>query len=44
MELHNGNLPSDNRVFADIEGLGSGAYLVVAESATGRSVQRVVRK
>lgn len=44
MELHNGNLPSDNRVFADIEALSSGAYLVVAESGTGRSVQRVVRK
>ncbi|MBL8001903.1 MAG: T9SS type A sorting domain-containing protein [Flavobacteriales bacterium] len=44
MELHNGSLPHDNRVFADIEGLKSGAYLVVAESATGRSVQRVVRK
>lgn len=44
MELHNGNLPADNRVFADIEALGSGAYLVIAESATGRSVQRVVRK
>ncbi|MBP6390142.1 MAG: agmatine deiminase family protein [Flavobacteriales bacterium] len=44
MELHNGGLPADNRVFADISGLSSGAYLVVAESATGRSVQRVVRK
>ena len=44
MKLHNGNVPSDNRVFADISALSSGAYLVVAESATGRSVQRVVRK
>lgn len=44
MELHNGSLPGDNRVFADISGLGSGAYLVVAESANGRSVERVVRK
>ena len=44
MELHNGNLPADNRVFADISGLSSGTYVVVAESASGRSLQRVVRK
>ncbi len=44
MELHRGPLHSDKRVFADIDALSSGVYLVVAESPTGRSVQRVVRK
>ena len=44
MELHNAPLHSDRRVFADLGGLASGPYLVVVESATGRSVQRVVRK
>jgi len=44
MELHDGAVPADRRVFADIAHLESGLYLVVVESATGRGVARVVRK
>jgi hypothetical protein len=43
MALHAGPLHADRRVFADLSGLAPGTYLVVAESATGRSVQRVVK-
>ena len=44
MELHKGALYGDHRVFADLSKLDSGAYQVVAESATGRSVSRVVKR
>ena len=43
MALHAGPLHADRRVFADLSALAPGNYLVVAESATGRSVQRVVK-
>lgn len=44
MELHRGPLHPDGRIFADLSGLGTGAYLLVANTSTGRVVQRVVKK
>ena len=44
MELHNGALYSDHRVFADLSKLDAAIYQVVAESSTGRSVSRVVKR
>jgi hypothetical protein len=44
MALHNGPIPGDHRVFADIAHLESGAYLAVVESAAGRGVARLIRK
>lgn len=44
MELHNGALMPDRRIFADLSHLAAGGYLVVAESASGRSVSTVTRQ
>lgn len=43
MELHKGLLQPDHRIFADLAHLAAGSYLVVAESATGRSVSPVTK-
>jgi len=44
MQLHNAALHSDRRVFADLSGLESGVYLVVVETAAGRTTHRIVRR
>jgi hypothetical protein len=44
MLLHNGMLHADRRVFADISYLAEATYLLVVESATGRSVMRVMKR
>ncbi|HMC97041.1 MAG TPA: agmatine deiminase family protein, partial [Flavobacteriales bacterium] len=44
MHILNGRMPSDRRAFADLSELASGAYLVVVQSAHGRSTARVVRR
>jgi hypothetical protein len=37
-------LHADRRVFADISYLAEATYLLVVESATGRSVMRVMKR
>lgn len=44
IELHNGALHSDRRVFADLSRLSEGVYSLVAESRNGRSVRQVLKK
>ncbi|MBP6312543.1 MAG: agmatine deiminase family protein [Flavobacteriales bacterium] len=44
MRLHEGVVPNDNRVFADISALSEGAYSVVVESANGRKTARVLKR
>ncbi len=44
MLLHNGTLHADRRVFADISYLAEATYLLVVESASGRSVMRVMKR
>lgn len=44
MKLHEGRLPDDGRLFADIGALAEGTYLVVVEAAGGRSVQRIAKR
>ena len=44
MQIHEGRLPSDRRLFADISYLAEGAYLLVVQNGQGRQVARVVKK
>ena len=44
MVLNDGTLPADQRLFADLSALEPGAYLIVASTASGRAVKRVVRQ
>ncbi|MCB9185045.1 MAG: agmatine deiminase family protein [Flavobacteriales bacterium] len=44
MRIQDGPLHADGRAFADLSALPSGAYLLVAESARGRSVTKLVRR
>lgn len=44
MKLHDGRMPSDRRVFADIAHLAQGTYQVVVQSANGRSTARVLKR
>jgi len=44
MRLHEGEVPSDKRVFADISALSEGAYSVVVESKNGRITARVLKR
>jgi hypothetical protein len=44
MNIQQGRIHKDGRVFADLSGLSNGAYLVVVQSAHGRSVQQVVKR
>ena len=44
MVLNDGTLPADRRLFADLSALEPGAYLIVASTASGRAVKRVVRQ
>lgn len=43
MQLHNGRLSSDQRVFADMSHLAVGVYNVVVEGGTGRNVQQLMK-
>ncbi len=44
MLIHEGRMYSDGRVFADLSGLGEGAYLLVVENHAGRTVHKVVKR
>lgn len=44
MRLHEGVVPNDKRVFADISALSEGAYSVVVESVNGRNTARVMKR
>jgi agmatine deiminase len=44
MRLHDGRLPADGRVFADIGALAEGAYLVEITGAGGRHVHRIAKR
>jgi len=44
MLIQEGRMASDRRAFADLSGLASGAYMLVVQSASGRSTTRVVRR
>ena len=43
LRIQDGPMHQDQRAFADLSGLAEGAYLLVVESATGRSTTRVLR-
>ena len=44
MSLHNGPLPSDRRIFADIGALAEAPYMLVVANAQGRSTTRVIKR
>jgi agmatine/peptidylarginine deiminase len=44
MQVYNGRIPNDRRVFADISHLSEGTYLLVVRSSQGRQVGKVVKK
>jgi agmatine deiminase len=44
LRLHNGPVPADGRVFADVSDFAPGAYLIEARTSQGRAVQRLVVK
>ncbi len=44
MRMHNGRLPADGRLFADIGALAEGAYLVEITGAGGRYVHRIAKR
>ncbi len=44
MLMHDGTLHADRRVFADISNLAEATYVLVVQSATGRSVTRVMKR
>ncbi|MEO8588269.1 MAG: agmatine deiminase family protein [Flavobacteriales bacterium] len=44
LHVLNGRVPADRRVFTDLTGLASGAYMLVVQSPSGRSTARVVRR
>jgi agmatine deiminase len=44
MRLHEGRMPSDGRIFADISYLPEAAYLLVVENTKGRSTHRVLKQ
>lgn len=44
MKIHEGRMQSDRRAFADLSGLAEGAYMLVVQSPSGRSVTRIVKR
>jgi agmatine/peptidylarginine deiminase len=44
MAIHNGRMPADGRVFAELGGLEDGPYLVVVRSASGKATHRVIKR
>ncbi|MEO8588270.1 MAG: T9SS type A sorting domain-containing protein [Flavobacteriales bacterium] len=44
LRILDGRVPSDHRVFADLSGLASGAYILVVQDPSGRRTARVVRR
>ncbi|MCW5898925.1 MAG: agmatine deiminase family protein [Flavobacteriales bacterium] len=43
MRIHNGALPQDGRLFADLTGLAEAQYMLVVENAQGRTTHRVAK-
>jgi hypothetical protein len=44
LQLHDGPLPADGRLFVDVRGLTPGVYLIDAATESGRATQRLVVK
>src|SRR5690606_28060337 len=44
MHVHEGRMPADGRVFADLSYLSEGAYLLVVQNSNGRTVHKVVKR
>ena len=44
LPIHNGALPSDRRLFADLSTLAEAPYLLVVRNAQGRSTTRVLKR
>lgn len=44
LQLHDGALPADGRLFVDVRGLTPGVYLIDAATGNGRATQRLVVK
>lgn len=44
MPLHNGALPADRRLFADLGALPPAPYLLVVRNAQGRSTTRIIKR